>query len=141
LVWKYSIWKSCSGGREKKVGTCLPRCDLPTIKMQIIKPRFSARGTVALIARNWPFKATWEMHSGERDAETGLPDGIHFQTKNPTSGKFWGVLQWKMLVYFMAIWAIFDIFYGHLVYIFCGNLVYFSSFWYVVPREIWQPCA
>jgi hypothetical protein len=44
------------------------------------------------------------------------------------------------------------IFYGHLVYftaignilwpfdIFCGNLVYFSPFWYFGPRKIWQPC-
>jgi hypothetical protein len=29
-----------------------------------------------------------------------------FQTKNPDLGKFWRVLQWKMLVYFMAIWSI-----------------------------------
>jgi hypothetical protein len=43
----------------------------------------------------------------------------YFQTKNPNLGKFWRVLQWKILVYFMAIWSIlriFDIFYGHLVY-------------------------
>jgi hypothetical protein len=44
------------------------------------------------------------------------------------------------------------IFYDHLVYftaianilwpfgIFCGQLVYFSPFWYFVPRKIWQPC-
>jgi hypothetical protein len=43
------------------------------------------------------------------------------------------------------------IFYDHLVYftaignillpfsIFCGHLVYFSPFWYFVPRKIWQP--
>jgi hypothetical protein len=31
----------------------------------------------------------------------------YFQTKNPTLGKFWRVLQWKMLVYFTAIWYIF----------------------------------
>jgi hypothetical protein len=43
------------------------------------------------------------------------------------------------------------IFYDHLVYftdignilwafgIFCGNLVYFSPFWYSGPRKIWQP--
>jgi hypothetical protein len=43
------------------------------------------------------------------------------------------------------------IFYDHLVYftaigntlwpcgIFCGNLVYFSPFWYFGPRKIWQP--
>jgi hypothetical protein len=24
---------------------------------------------------------------------------------------------------------------------FCGQLVYFSPFWYVVPRKIWQPCT
>jgi hypothetical protein len=44
------------------------------------------------------------------------------------------------------------IFYRHLVYftVFCyilwtlgivrGNLVYFFSFWYFVPRKIWQHC-
>jgi hypothetical protein len=58
----------------------------------------------------------------------------HFQTKNTDLGKFWKVLQWKMLaflwpfclfngqmVYFMAIWYILGSF---------GN---FSPFWYVVP--------
>jgi hypothetical protein len=43
----------------------------------------------------------------------------YFQTKNPNLGKFWRVLQWKMLVYFMAIWSNlwqFCIFYDHLVY-------------------------
>jgi hypothetical protein len=43
------------------------------------------------------------------------------------------------------------IFYDHLVYftaivnvlwpfgIFCGHLAYFSQFWYLIPRKIWQP--
>jgi hypothetical protein len=43
------------------------------------------------------------------------------------------------------------IFYGHLVYFtahcyilltfgtICGNLVYFNTFWNVLPRKIWQP--
>jgi hypothetical protein len=38
------------------------------------------------------------------------------------------------LVYFTAI--------GNILWpfgIFCGNLVYFSPFWYFGPREIWQP--
>jgi hypothetical protein len=35
----------------------------------------------------------------------------------------------------------FDIVYGHVVGIFCGNLVYFPPFWYIVPRKIWQPWA
>jgi hypothetical protein len=29
-----------------------------------------------------------------------------FKPKNPNLGKFWRVLQWKILVYFMAIWYI-----------------------------------
>jgi hypothetical protein len=32
---------------------------------------------------------------------------VYFQTKNPNLGKFWSVLQRKMLVYFVAIWDIF----------------------------------
>jgi hypothetical protein len=46
---------------------------------------------------------------------------VYFQTKNPNLGKFGRVLQWKMLVYFMAIWYIlrsFGIVCGVLVYIF-----------------------
>jgi hypothetical protein len=67
---------------------------------------------------------------------------VYFQTKNPFFGKFWRVLQLKMLLYFMAIWSYpfksiwytlwpFGMFYGY--------LVYFSPFWYVVPKKIWQP--
>jgi hypothetical protein len=43
---------------------------------------------------------------------------VCFQTKNPNLGKFWRVLQWKMMVYFMDTWSnlrSFVIFYGHLV--------------------------
>jgi hypothetical protein len=50
-----------------------------------------------------------------------------YQTKNPNLGKFSRVLQWKMLVYFMAIWctyfkAIWDI---------------FTAIWYIVGMVIW----
>jgi hypothetical protein len=31
----------------------------------------------------------------------------YFQTKNPNLGKFWKVLQSKMLVYFMVVWYMF----------------------------------
>jgi hypothetical protein len=31
----------------------------------------------------------------------------YFQTDKPNLGKFWRDLQWKTLVYFMAIWYIF----------------------------------
>jgi hypothetical protein len=74
---------------------------------------------------------------------------VYFQTKNPNLGKFWSVLQWKMLVNFTAFWSLlrpFGIFYAHLVCIFCGHFGTFSCFgvffpfWYFVPRKIWQLC-
>jgi hypothetical protein len=43
---------------------------------------------------------------------------VCFQTKFRFLGKFWRVLHWKMLVYFMDAWSIlwsFVTFYGHLV--------------------------
>jgi hypothetical protein len=52
---------------------------------------------------------------------------VCFQTKNPNLGKFWGVLQWKMLVYFMdnlSIFCSFVIFYGHLVYFLPFGILY-----------------
>jgi hypothetical protein len=60
---------------------------------------------------------------------------------------FWRALEWKMLVYFMAISNIsqpFDISYGHLVHFvvnwytlwsigtFCGQLVHFVVNWYIL---------
>jgi hypothetical protein len=53
---------------------------------------------------------------------------VCLQTKNPNLGKFWRVLQWKMLVYFMdtrSILRSFVIFYGH--------LVYFVVIWHIFP--------
>jgi hypothetical protein len=59
-----------------------------------------------------------------------LPDGIFsnrksqfFQTENPNLDKFGRVLQWKELVYFIAIWPILQHF-GK----FCGHLVHFMVF-------------
>jgi hypothetical protein len=43
---------------------------------------------------------------------------MYIQTKNPNFGKFWRVLEWKILVDFMTIWNIlwpFGLIYGHLV--------------------------
>jgi hypothetical protein len=53
------------------------------------------------------------------------------------NGKCWSILQpfvifYGHLVYFMDTWYILWTF-----SIFCSNLF---SFWYVVPRKIWQPC-
>jgi hypothetical protein len=55
---------------------------------------------------------------------------VYFQTKNPNLGKFWRVLQWKLLahfcrlVYFTAIWYI------------LWSFDMFPPFWYVVPSKI-----
>jgi hypothetical protein len=51
---------------------------------------------------------------------------VCFQTKHPNLGKFWKTIDWKILIYFMAIWSIlrtFGEFYDHFVlicYIFSG---------------------
>jgi hypothetical protein len=56
------------------------------------------------------------------------------------------------LVYLLNIWSILrplGLFYSHLVYLCTGHLVYvfhgysayFLPFWFVVQREIWQPCS
>jgi hypothetical protein len=53
---------------------------------------------------------------------------VCFQTKSPNSGKFWSVLQWKILAYVMAIWSILGpsgIFYGF--------LLYFKVIWNIIP--------
>jgi hypothetical protein len=55
---------------------------------------------------------------------------VCFQTKNPNLGKFWRVLKWKILVYFMTVWSILrplEIFYGH--------FVYFAVIWSPVARS------
>jgi hypothetical protein len=61
----------------------------------------------------------------------------YFQTQNPNLGKFWSVLDWNMLIYFMSICNIlqtFGIFYDHLVHTYCVPLVHFFWFWYHVLR-------
>jgi hypothetical protein len=79
--------------------------------------------------------------------KTGVARWFTFKRKIPIRVNFGGPLQWKMLLYFMAIWYIlwpFCIFYGHLVYfmailyilwyfgIFYGTLVYFMVLWYIL---------
>jgi hypothetical protein len=66
---------------------------------------------------------------------------VCFQTKNINLGKFWRVLQWKML----------GIFYGHLVHftvfcyillafgIVCGNLIHFSHFGILYEEKSGNP--
>jgi hypothetical protein len=54
---------------------------------------------------------------------------VCFQTKNPNLGKFWRVLLWKILVYFMTIWPIL-----RPLELFYGLLVYFGVIWYIFPH-------
>jgi hypothetical protein len=53
---------------------------------------------------------------------------VCFQTKNPNLGKFWRALEWKLWIYFMAVWNIlrtFGIFFEHLVHLHTAHLVHF----------------
>jgi hypothetical protein len=59
---------------------------------------------------------------------------VCFQTKSTNLGKFWRALDWKMFIYFMAIWNIlwtFGIFFDH--------LVHFVFIWYIFP--VWVSCT
>jgi hypothetical protein len=67
--------------------------------------------------------ATEEIGAMRREIESrkGVGQGcqmVYFQTKNPNLGTLLGVLQWKLLVYFMSNWYTlqpFAIFNGHFV--------------------------
>jgi hypothetical protein len=76
-----------------------------------------------------------------------LPDGIFSYQKSKFLGKFWGVWQWKDLVYFIAIWFIL-LQYVHFVAIwyilwpfgtFCGHLAHMWPFGTYVA--IWHICV
>jgi hypothetical protein len=62
----------------------------------------------------------------------------YFQNKDTNLGKFWRVLQWKVLIYFMAIRPILRPL-GIFVVIWYILWLFgiFSPFWYIVPIEIW----
>jgi hypothetical protein len=75
-----------------------------------------------------------------RDFAQGLPDGILSKQKNPIWVNFRGA--WKGR-FWCILWT-FGLFYGHLGYFEAISYTffwytYFSPFWYVVPRKIWQP--
>jgi hypothetical protein len=59
---------------------------------------------------------------------------VYFQTKNTNLGKFWKVLQWKMLVYFMAILV-----FLRPTVVFHGHLYAFVDIWYIFPNLVF--CA
>jgi hypothetical protein len=54
---------------------------------------------------------------------------VYLQTKNPNFGKFWRVIECKMLIYFMSIWNNLPT-----VGIFYDNLVHFVLIWYTFSR-------
>jgi hypothetical protein len=66
---------------------------------------------------------------------------VCFQTKNPNLGKFCGVLQWKMLVYFTETWFILLTVFCNILWTFGtvrGNLVIFPVLVFCT-KKIWQP--
>jgi hypothetical protein len=68
---------------------------------------------------------------------------VSFLAKNPNLGKFWRALDWKMLIYFMAIWNIlqtFGIFYDHLVH-FVFILCSFGTFGIIHQEKSGNPGA
>jgi hypothetical protein len=78
-----------------------------------------------LFKRTVPIWALWSW------PRTQVCQIVNFQKKIPSLGKFWRVLQWKILVYFMAIWYI-------LWYlgILCGHLVYFPVLVYCTTTNL-----
>jgi hypothetical protein len=55
---------------------------------------------------------------------------VNFQTKNTNLGKFWRALEWKRLVYIMAIWNILWAFGMYIKW----TLVNSRQFWYISPH-------
>jgi hypothetical protein len=53
---------------------------------------------------------------------------VYFQTKNPNLGKFLSALDWKVSIYFMAIWNIIQTF-GKIY----DHLAHFVFIWYIFP--------
>jgi hypothetical protein len=68
---------------------------------------------------------------------------VCFQTKNPNFGKFWSALDWKMLIYFMAIRNILLRFRGNLWPFgkFCVHLVHFQVFGIIYREKPGNPAS
>jgi hypothetical protein len=68
---------------------------------------------------------------------------VSFRTENPNFGKLLRVLQWKMLVYFMAIWSIFNTIW-HILWPFGISslvLVHFTNFGMLYQEKSGNPAA
>jgi hypothetical protein len=102
--------------------------------MELMGCKIESRHGIGWKFKRWVGGAFWsKVHF-----HTVLPGSLF---SNPTLGKVWKVLQWKMLVFlwlcclfygqmvsFMVIWYILRSF-G----IFCGRFVYFVVVWYIFP--------
>jgi hypothetical protein len=82
------------------------------MRLQKVKYKkiFKTRMYLAVKSNNWKATAGVKTHFESCLAfkiwnlfRSGLPDGL-FLNQNPNLGKLWRVLQWKMLIYFVAIW-------------------------------------
>jgi hypothetical protein len=121
--------------QTKQLGT-YPGTEFPTWE-RIYIPRFETSSSGQVTAKQTPLpllarvtspnsfvhqfsaKNGKKLRCGRRSCQMA-----YFKIKNPNLGKFRRVLEWKMLVYFMAIWSslrphilwLFGIIYGYLVY-------------------------
>jgi hypothetical protein len=72
--------------------------------------------------------------------QTSVARWYIFKPKIQIWVNFRKALQWKMLVFFMAMLSTFR---QNGIFLLsgtsCGHSVCFSTFWYVVPRKIWHP--
>jgi hypothetical protein len=69
------------------------------------------------------------MHSHYfQNKNPNLDKIAYFNSKTPNMDKIWSALEWKMLLYFITVWNIFQSF-GKI----CNCLVYFSVLWFIFP--------
>jgi hypothetical protein len=64
---------------------------------------------------------------------------VYFRTKNPNLDKFWSALDWKFLLYFMAIWNI--LWTLGIFRTFCVHLVHFFGFGIMHHEKSGNPAA
>jgi hypothetical protein len=89
--------------------------------------RRCSRSTPARSTSSWD---RWPQRHAHLDHLQGC-QRVYFHTKIPNLGTFWRALEWKMLVYLLAIWNIltqFGIVYGHLVILWSFGTYKFPCF-------------
>jgi hypothetical protein len=81
-----------------------------------------SRDKAAFAVRDSAVAALKESYPGDSFGPVQGCQMVYFQTKNPKLGKFWRVLQRKILIHFMFIWYIYS------------HSVHFIVIWYIFPR-------